>query len=127
MSIPKISDKDGRTINPAVYELQIEIRDALNNLLEGSGSDAHEYKCQKLTIDGAGLAQGLDESCKLVRLHFSSQNSVYLNINPDDEDADSGDFLLPSGAIIGPLPCVNANQVHLHGTAGDAIYMLISK
>ena len=125
--IPKLSNKNNQTINPATEERQIEIRDGVNNLLEGPGSDAHVYGTQKLTINGAGLAQGLDESCKLIRLHFSSQNAVYLNINPDNEDADAGDFLLPSGAIIGPLPVVNANQVHLHGTAGDVIYMLVSK
>ena len=125
--VPKLSDKDGNTINPANVETQREIRDGINNLLEGPGSDASTYSCQKLTIDGESHAQGVAYACKLVRIHFSSQNSVYLSINQDGVDADDNDFLLPSGAIIGPLPICDAAHLKFYGTAGDTVYLLLSK
>ena len=126
MSDMNLSDRDGRRINPAEVELQVEIRNKLERLLNGPGSDAHTYTTQKLVLDGLGLAQGLPESCKLIRFSHASQNSIYLSVNSDGDDATADDWLIPASECV-DLPIVNADQVHIYGTAGDAVYLLSAK
>lgn len=126
MTMPYACNKDGEKINPATFDTQIEIKGKLQQLLEGPGSDACSYTTQKLTLNGAGLAQGVAESCKLVRIHHGG-TATYLSINQDNEDADANDWLVPKNIVVGPLPVVNAKHLHFYGSAADVVYLLLSK
>lgn len=121
-----LSDRDGRRVNPAEADLQIQIRNKLDRLLNGPASDAHEYTMQKLTINGSGVAEGLPEACKLVRLSHANANPTYLSINTDGEDATAEDWLIPASEVV-VLPIVNASQIHVAGTAADVVHLLIAK
>ena len=126
MSDMNLSDRDGRRINPAEVDLQIQIRTKLDRLLNGPMGDCHEYTTQKLTLNGSGVAQGLPEACKLIRLSHANTNATYLSINTDGDDASADDWLIPASENV-ELPIVNANQIHCFGTAADVVHLLIAK
>ena len=126
MSDVYVSDKDGNRISPGKEDTLLELKDRLDRLLVGLGCDSTDYKEQKLTIDGAGLAQGVPQVCKLVRVSHTNANATYMSINKDGDDADTGSFLLPADVIIGPLPITNTDQLHFYGTAADAVHLLLT-
>lgn len=127
MSDVYVSNADGERINPSTLEKEQEVVDRIDRLLDGPGSDASDYKTQKLTIDGAGLAQGVAGSYKLVWVTHSNSNATYMEINKSGDNADTGSFLLPADVVVGPFPIENAGHIHIYGTAADTVHLLLSK
>ena len=109
------TDKD---IAVASEETLAELRD---EVIQSVDKNSLNFGTQRLTIQGNGVAVGLDQPCRTCVVSHTN-TTVYVG-STDEGTPDATSFLLPTDTYL-EIPVRNVNKLAFFGTAGEFIHVL---